>query len=136
MQDPVTNSRSAAWADYDRDGDADLFVSNSSQSNALYRNNQESGTWLQIRLEGLLPNSTVIGAQVIVKTKLANEDRSVLLQKRTIEAQSGLTGQNSPVLQFGMRQETMVDSIIIIWPDGLVETACCDPRGQSASTRR
>jgi len=38
----ASNSRSAAWADYDADGDLDLYVGNQSAANKLYKNSGSS----------------------------------------------------------------------------------------------
>jgi photosystem II stability/assembly factor-like uncharacterized protein len=120
VQDIVRESRGTAWSDYDNDGDPDLFVANSLASNALYRNNLAASNWLKIKLRGTISNKSAIGATVVVRTRLTKEDGRTLIQRRTIEGQSGFMGQNSQSLLFGLRQETSVDSIIIYWPKGLI----------------
>lgn|GEM_PF-2178205 len=53
--------------DYDRDGDMDVFIVNCEKGPVLYRNNNATGDWLQIRLEGRRSNRQGIGAFVTVQ---------------------------------------------------------------------
>ncbi|MBD3290253.1 hypothetical protein GF337_15715, partial [candidate division KSB1 bacterium] len=48
------NSRGCAWADYDNDGDPDLYVCNANQNNFLYQNNGD-GTFTKVTT-GMLVN--------------------------------------------------------------------------------
>jgi hypothetical protein len=65
-------SAGAAWADYDRDGDLDVFVANwgsSDQINRLYRNSTSENLgrgWLGLYLHGLGANTHAWGAKVVV----------------------------------------------------------------------
>ena len=61
------DSIGAAWADYDEDGDLDLYCANASLENALLRNNAP-GThhWLHLDLTGSQVNRSGIGARVRV----------------------------------------------------------------------
>ena len=52
------DSESAAWADYDGDGDQDLYVVNREQSNALYKNNG-SGGFTEVACEVSIDNTDV-----------------------------------------------------------------------------
>lgn len=54
------NSRAAAWADYDNDGDLDLFVANYNEKNILYRN-EGNGKMLRIQQP---PFTTDVGPSV------------------------------------------------------------------------
>ncbi len=130
VQDIERDSRGAAWADYDNDGDADLVVANDGGVNALYRNNLDVSNWLKIRLVGTVSNTSAIGATVVVKTELTKEDNSELIQRRSVEGQSGFLGQSSQTLLFGLRQETVVDSITIYWPSGIVNRYDTKPVNQ------
>jgi hypothetical protein len=44
---PLTGGEGAVWADYDNDGDLDLYVSNVDSANAFYQNNGD-GTFVEI----------------------------------------------------------------------------------------
>ena len=52
----------SSWADYDNDGDLDLFVSTTeNERNALYRNEGNANHWLIVRLKGIASNAAAIG---------------------------------------------------------------------------
>ena len=52
------DSEAAAWADYDGDGDQDLYVVNREQNNALYKNNG-SGGFTEVACEVSIDNTDV-----------------------------------------------------------------------------
>ncbi len=52
------DSEGAAWADYDGDGDQDLYVVNREQNNALYRNNG-TGSFTEIACEASIDNTDI-----------------------------------------------------------------------------
>jgi len=52
------DSEGAAWADYDADGDLDLYVVNREQNNALYKNNG-SGGFSEVACEATIDNTDI-----------------------------------------------------------------------------
>src|SRR5678815_3179385 len=62
----AVSSWATAWGDYDNDGFLDLFVSNTTGANLLYRNNANDNYWLKFRLIGTRSNCAAIGAKVPV----------------------------------------------------------------------
>lgn len=52
------DSEGAAWADYDGDGDLDLYVVNRDQNNGLYRNDG-SGTFTEVACEASIDNTDI-----------------------------------------------------------------------------
>ena len=114
-------SRAAANGDYDNDGDLDLFI-NASQASlrGLYRNDLTLGNnqnWINISLEGTTSNRSAIGAKVRVKATINGQ---TLWQRRDISTQNAFCGQNSMRAHFGLGDATMIDSLIIEWPLGLI----------------
>jgi len=117
----LNSSLGAAWGDYDCDGDLDLFVTNVlnlNENNALYRNNGNSNSWINIKCIGTISNYSAIGTKV--RLKATNEDDSKW-QLRHISGQTGKCAQNSMNVHFGLGEATIIDSIKIEWPSGLVE---------------
>ena len=100
----------AAWADYDRDGDLDLYLANVDGPNRLIQNNDQSGhRWLHVRLVGTLSNSSCVGAQVRLKAGRR-------WQTRTVFGGRGAMAQDSPLVEFGLGVESVVDSLLVVWP--------------------
>jgi hypothetical protein len=87
----------AAWADYDRDGDLDLYVANEGGPNHLFRNDQSlRHHWLHVDLVGEWSNRSGIGARVRVVT-------GTRAQTREVSGGSGYLSQ-SATAEFTSRQ--------------------------------
>ena len=116
----VSTSVGCAVADYDNDGDMDLYVCNTFDSNnLLYRNDNNNGnSWLKIQLIGTASNASGIGARINVKATLSGAE---VWQMRVIEGQSGLLGQNSLIAHFGLGSASNIDSLKIEWPSGIIQ---------------
>jgi hypothetical protein len=113
------SSFGCSWADFDRDGDLDLFVANQqNQKNFLYTNDGNSSAWLNIRGIGTISNTTAIGTKVRVRAVINGSPR---WQMQEVLAQSGYNSQN-PELHFGLGDAAIIDSIIVEWPRGAVNT--------------
>jgi hypothetical protein len=106
-----------AFADVDRDGDADLYVNNggvmlSDHWRDLFLENTITGKrWLHLGLEGTKSNRSAIGARVFVTV-----GGKTLLQQVT--SGEGFGGTNSQYLIFGLDQAKSVDNVVIHWPSG------------------
>jgi Ca2+-binding RTX toxin-like protein len=117
---------SAALADYDNDGDLDLFVTNGDVTGflrpfyldggvQLFRNDLDNGNhYLIIDLEGVASNRDAIGARVEVTAGGTTQVR---------EQNGGIhnRAQNDQRLHFGLGQNDLVERIEILWPSGLRE---------------
>ncbi len=111
----IGNSFGCSWADYDRDGDLDLFVANRlNQKNFLYRNQGNSNHWIEIKCVGTFSNRTGLGAKVRIKAVLNGAAR---WQMQEVVAQSGYNSQNLN-LHFGLGDAVIIDSIRVEWPLG------------------
>jgi len=106
----TNQSGSAAWCDFDHDGDLDLFVSNHQAPCRLFANNLDNGNhWLHVKLVGTLSNRSAIGARVRVVA-----GNSVWI--REVNGGSGYLSQNSLLVEFGLGSATSVDSVQVTWP--------------------
>ncbi|MBK6765223.1 MAG: VCBS repeat-containing protein [bacterium] len=112
--------RCPASADYDNDGDLDLFITANGAAQGFYRNDLETGNfWSKFKLLGTESNRTAIGAVVRIKCLIGDD---YVWQMREVNAQNSFCGHNSFAVHFGVLYAPQVDSVIIHWPSGLVET--------------
>jgi len=101
--------------DYDRDGDQDIFITNSYHTPVLYRNDTVSGhNWLRLQLEGTRSNRDAIGARVEIR---AEPGGPVLMGELT--PGNGYLSQHERILHFGLGAHTgTVHEVAIRWPSG------------------
>lgn len=111
-----------AFGDYNKDGFLDLAIATCKNgdasplpTNLLYQNKGNSNKWLKIKLEGTNSNRAAIGAKIRIKTVINGQS---VWQVRDISAQSGHNGQNSLIAHFGLKDATMVDSLVVEWTSG------------------
>jgi hypothetical protein len=107
--------RGSAYADFDRDGDPDVVLTQVGGPPLLLRNDQQSGHhWLRLRLVGAGRNPDAIGAWVQLRVQGRTLARQVMPTKSYL-SQSELT------LGFGLGEATQLDGLQIRWPDGRVQ---------------
>ena len=118
----VGGSYGCAWGDYNNDGFMDLVVANwqgEEHPNYVFRNDGNGNNWSKIKLEGTISNRSAIGA--IVKCKATINGNSTW-QTHLVSAQTGYCSQNSLVVHFGLGDATIIDSLQILWPSGIIQT--------------
>lgn len=109
-------SNSTSWGDMNNDGFLDLYLSNNGTENRLYKNNAAStNKWIIFRLRGTASVRSAIGARVRIKTGSST-------QIREVQGGSGHNGQNSLPVEFGLGSANTVDSLIIRWPSGTIQS--------------
>ena len=116
-----SNAFGVAAADFDKDGDLDIFIANhNNEKNEMYQNNLTNSNWINIQLRGNISNQSAIGAKIRIKTVLNNESKWLL---REISAQSGggSGSQNSLIAHFGLGINTHIDSMVIEWPSKITQ---------------
>jgi ASPIC and UnbV/FG-GAP-like repeat len=109
-----------SFADWDRDGDLDLFlesggaVPGDKAHNVLFENPGHGGHWLTLRLVGTRSNRAAIGARVRVGLSGPDGRRSI---HRVIGGGSSF-GNNPLTPTIGLGRAEAIDAVEIIWPDG------------------
>jgi hypothetical protein len=108
-----------AIADWDRDGDADIFVEAGGAApgdrahNVLFQNPGAGNHWLTIRLIGTRTNRAALGARI--RVDLAESDGTILSRYRTITAGSSFGG-NPLACTVGLGRAGSIRTLEITWP--------------------
>lgn len=113
-----------AGADYDDDGDMDLYVNAGAASKALLRNDIANGNaWIIIKCVGAGgpggSNLSALGASVLVKATVGGNPT---WQRRQVVAQNAFNSHSMLAAHFGLGDAAVVDSLVIRWPSGAVTT--------------
>ena len=117
--------RGVVCADFDNDGDVDIFQQHLSHHVAatLWRNDTDSNNFLSVKLNGVAPNTEAAGARITINYGGAT-------QMREISIASNFESQNPTVQIFGLGSAGQVDELTIQWPDGLLTVLTLIPAGQ------
>jgi hypothetical protein len=132
----------ATFADYDGDGDLDLYAPiggamfGDRQPNSLYRNGGSPHHWLKVRLRATKSNPDAIGARIRVTTQQGS-------RYHTVAGGTGFGSMNDPVALIGLGTATRVERVEVRWPSGMqqqVEQLAADQvvvitEGESAPMR-
>jgi hypothetical protein len=108
-----------SFADWDCDGDLDLFVElggaypGDQAYNVLFQNPGHGRHWLKIKLVGTKTNRSAIGARIQVDARSA--DGKVRSIHRTV-GNNGSFGGNPLVETIGLGADTRVATLLVSWP--------------------
>jgi thiol-disulfide isomerase/thioredoxin len=115
--DSITDGRAGVFADFDNDGDLDVFSTTiQGQSHLLFRNNVgQENAYLRVALEGAgAGGRDAFGAVVRVKTSQGT-------LTRIKSGGSGFISQHDPRLLFGLGRDQRAEWIEVTWPSGRAE---------------
>ncbi len=114
-----SRGRGAAWADYDKDGFLDLFVTNGEDNTQypdgqqfLFHNAGSANHWLEVRLVGTTSNRQGLGAKVTITVGRTNQYRE------NNGASGHYLSQGATPLHFGVGKATTIRQVTVSWPSG------------------
>ncbi len=135
-----TCSNGAAYADLDNDGDLDLITNNIDDPAGLYRNDANEifpdNQHLTVRLKGNAPNTFGVGAKVILKYADSVGAATMARQVQQLMLTRGFESSVAPELLFGLGTRTLIDSLIVIWPDQRMEIRTKVKTGQMLTLKQ
>ncbi|NNC96088.1 MAG: VCBS repeat-containing protein [Chitinophagales bacterium] len=110
-------SNGAAFGDLDNDGDLDLIVNNIHENAFVYRNNAEKAgdnNYLRLKLLRKNKNDQVLNTKISIYY-----GDEVQYQEFTLAR--GYQGSMESTVHFGLGPVSMIDRLVIEWPDGKVK---------------
>jgi len=114
----ISFSNGSVFADLDNDGDLDIVVNNLNEEAYLLENKSDlnpDSNYIQITLSGDKKNNFGIGTKVLAYTS-----NGILKQENFVT--KGYLSAVSNKIHLGVGQDTLIDSIRIIWPNGKYQT--------------
>jgi enediyne biosynthesis protein E4 len=108
-------SNGSAFGDLDNDGDLDIVVNNVNMTSFVYKNNSEKllpgNHYLKFELAGKGKNTYALGTKILIKTR---GDQFYIEQMPMRGYESSMDTRPN----IGLGKHAVVDSVIVIWPDG------------------
>jgi len=122
--DSITDGRAAVFADFDNDGDYDVFLTTiQGTGHLLFKNNVgQNNHWLRIELEG----GSDIGRDAFSSVVRVKTSAGTLTKVKA--GGSGYLSEHDPRLLFGLGQDERAQSIEVTWPNGRVESFQADAK--------
>ena len=117
----IQKGHAVAFADFDRDGDQDVFanmggaIAGDIFQNALYENPGNDNTWIVVQLEGTKSNRAAIGARLRVTTQ--QEDGNERIFYVTCNS-GGSFGASSLQQEMGLAKARRITNLEVNWPNG------------------
>lgn len=109
--DQLVNSQGAAYADLDNDGDIDLIVNNIDTIAFIYRNvaSPQKNNYLRVSVKGKSLNTNGFGTKAWL---YANGKK----QYAELTNARGFQSSSEDVLHFGLGADSIVDSLVVVFP--------------------
>jgi hypothetical protein len=117
-------ARGAAYADYDRDGDLDILITNNHGPARLLRNDgANQRKWICVKAVGTKSNRSGLGAIVRVQSASGR-------QWSVVRSGSSYASQSDLAQTFGLGGDGVVQAIEVEWPSGLKDRVANVPANQ------
>lgn len=109
------SARGAVSADFDNDGDIDVYVAHNNDLGQYLSNESPKRNWLGLKLVGVKSNRDAAGAKVRLTTGQGT-------QTRTVTSGEGFLSDSDKRLLFGLGDGNKIEKVTIQWPDGNGQT--------------
>jgi enediyne biosynthesis protein E4 len=114
-----------AWAvsrlDADQDGDVDIVAASPTEGVRLFRNDiARRGTWLAVRVHG--PAAGPVSRDALGTRIIVHANGTSVLRDLSTNAAGSRAATNSLEQFFGLGAATVVDSLVVLFPDGTRQT--------------
>lgn len=111
-QTALEPSRGAVFADFDNDGDMDIYISNNNNLGQLLINDSPStGHWLGIKLSDKQSKQNIIGSRVTITGSFG-------IQTRIVSAGDSFLSDSEDRVLFGLGHDKQIDKLTIYWSNG------------------
>ncbi|OAI20182.1 hypothetical protein A1359_21370 [Methylomonas lenta] len=109
------SARGVVAADFDNDGDIDLYVSHNNDLGQYLVNVTPRQHWIGLKLVGTKSNKDAIGAQVQLISAHGKQMKSVV-------SGEGFLSDSDKRIIFGLGDLSAIDRLIVKWPSGQEQT--------------
>jgi enediyne biosynthesis protein E4 len=109
-------SNGSAYADLDNDGDLDIVTNNLNSEASIYINKTNTNAnYLKVKLKYEGKNTFGIGTKIISFSKGKKQFKELQITR-------GFQSSSEPMLHFGYGKNTVIDSLVVIWPNKTSQT--------------
>lgn len=125
----TSNGRGIALADFNLDGQLDVYVANQNAASCYYVNQSTSsggGSFLRTKLVGSPDLARTVGGRRLSSTKDAVGARVTLFTEtgrmvREVQGGMGFASQSEYALHFGVPDPLAIERIVVEWPSGATQ---------------
>ena len=116
----LQKGHAVAFADFDHDGDQDIFTelggwyTADAASNALFHNPGSSNHWIKIKLVGTRSNRAAIGARIKITVRNGSQEKSRSIYRWVTHGSS--FGANPLRQEIGLGDADSIESLEVYWP--------------------
>ena len=100
----------ASYADLDNDGRMDVIINSINSPAVILKNNAPGRNYISVAFKGSDFNKTGIGCKAYVFQNQKLQYQQLMLTR-------GFQSSSDPRLHFGLDSASVIDSILIVWPD-------------------